>query len=183
MEHCRHRSEFIEEEKPDFVIQMDWEVISNIHPYLQGQRILKFLHDNGIPAIGEVDVEKVEVGRLYWDDYLELGLRTFFYFRNEPTYTKFAHDKEAGFCRLICPICKELCGGIEDHVEETDVPFHGCIHQHKWVAVGEEKTIRYAPVNHVAVSSEKFSIVDKEITKPKDDEIIEPLNRSISFED
>src|SRR5271154_1119445 len=80
---CRPKSEFIKQEEPDIIARLDWNDIGDVHPFILGQKILKFLRKNNIPVIGEVDVEGVEKGRLYWDDYVCIGKRVFFYHLKE----------------------------------------------------------------------------------------------------
>lgn len=179
MKMWRSKSEFIVNEgNPDIIVQLDWADTVDIHPYRLGDFILSFLKKANIPIYGEIDVEGVSEGRLFWDDFIDIGNRTYFYYKNEPTY---ASDlKEFNICRLICPICKELCGGVSDHLELTadilppERQFHGCAHEHKWLSLPKNKRISYRPVDGLILSSVEY-VID-----PVTREVVE---RDITFDD
>lgn len=175
------QSEWIEYEEPTAVLHLHSHYLRDIHPYQEGGIILQFLRSNGIPVSGKVDIEKMVTGRLFWSDFVNLGYRTFYYFKNSPIYKKEATDPSYNICRLVCPICKELCGAVSDHIQLTEdvLPrerqFHGCRHLHKWLDLKEGEQIKYLPVDTTLCSSVQIEITKKD-DKPDSD-------RAITFED
>jgi hypothetical protein len=169
-------SEWIKEEKPDITFEIDWEKekLVGIHPVAFEQRILALLRRNNIPVLGTYSIEGIAKGRLYWSDFDNLGSRTFYYHKAEPTYTKEAKDPEYNICRLICPICKELCGGVSDHIEETkdyltpETEFHGCINEHRWLELDSQKRVKYLPMSSPTFSNVRFKLED--IDEDEDEE-------------
>jgi hypothetical protein len=166
----KRTSEWIVDEAPDIIFSLDWkrEGLLDLHPIIFEQRILTILRREQIPVLGEVCVEGVARGRLYWNDFEHLGSRTFYYHKSEPKYTPEASDKEYNICRLICPICKELCGGVSDHIEQTEdiLPpesqFHGCINEHKWLAPDMEKKVRYHSLSSPIFNNISFDLENEE---------------------
>ena len=178
----RPTSEFIKEEQPDIIVTIDWSNVHR-HPIKAEQQILEFLRSNQIPVIGEFNIEGIQRGRSYWDDFLDIGSRIFFYYRNEPTYTLLAKDPEYGGCRLICPICKELCGGILEHIEESGSPYHGCMHEHTWLALKDKEKATYYPIDWPIIGGQVQVKIEKEEEEQEEiEQEIEPLERTIQFE-